>query len=63
MTDIDKAIEEAKAAVMPANLRFDESWERLTGESGAAKKLLTQQFKELFALSGIWGSNGISARP
>jgi hypothetical protein len=40
--DIDKAIEEAKAAVMPANLRFDESWERLTGESGAAKKLLTQ---------------------
>jgi hypothetical protein len=31
MTDIDKAIEEAKAAVMPF-----ESWERLTGESGAA---------------------------
>ena len=31
MTDIDKAIEEAKAAVMPF-----ESWERLPGESGAA---------------------------
>ena len=36
MTDIDKAIEEAKVAVMPANLRFDESWERLPGETGAA---------------------------
>ena len=31
MTDIDKAIEEAKASVMPF-----ESWERLPGESGAA---------------------------
>jgi hypothetical protein len=31
MTDIDKTIEEAKAAIMPF-----ESWERLTGESGAA---------------------------
>ena len=31
MTDIDKAIETAKAAVMPF-----ESWERLAGESGAA---------------------------
>ena len=31
MTDIDKAIEEAKAAVLPF-----ESWERLPGESGAA---------------------------
>ncbi|GHV51851.1 hypothetical protein AGMMS49579_08090 [Spirochaetia bacterium] len=31
MTDIDRVIEEAKAAVMPF-----ESWERLTGESGAA---------------------------
>jgi hypothetical protein len=31
MTDIDKVIEEAKAAVLPF-----ESWERLTGESGAA---------------------------
>jgi hypothetical protein len=36
MTDMDKAIEEARAAVMPANLRFDESWERLPGESGLA---------------------------
>jgi hypothetical protein len=41
MTDMDKAIEEAwhrdaLAAVMPANLRFDESWERLPGESGLA---------------------------
>jgi hypothetical protein len=34
MTDMDKAIEEEKAAIMPANLRFDESWERLRGESG-----------------------------
>jgi hypothetical protein len=31
MTDIDKTIEEAKAAVLPF-----ESWERLTGETGAA---------------------------
>ena len=31
MTDIDKTIEEAKAAMMPF-----ESWERLPGESGAA---------------------------
>jgi hypothetical protein len=31
MTDMDKAIEEAKAAVLPF-----ESWERLAGESGAA---------------------------
>jgi hypothetical protein len=31
MTDIDKTIEEAKAAILPY-----ESWERLTGESGAA---------------------------
>ena len=31
MTDIDKAIEEAKASVLPF-----ESWERLPGESGAA---------------------------
>jgi hypothetical protein len=31
MTDIDKTIEEAKAAVLPF-----ESWERLTGESSAA---------------------------
>ncbi|MDR1902657.1 MAG: hypothetical protein LBQ88_10290 [Treponema sp.] len=31
MTDIEKAIEEARAAVMPF-----ESWERLTNESGAA---------------------------
>jgi hypothetical protein len=31
MTDIDKTIEEAKAAVLPF-----ESWERLTGESGPA---------------------------
>jgi hypothetical protein len=31
MTDIDKVIEEAKAAVMPF-----ESWERLPGETGAA---------------------------
>jgi hypothetical protein len=31
MTDIDKAIDEAKAALMPF-----ESWERLPGESGAA---------------------------
>ena len=31
MTDIDKAIEEAKAAILPF-----ESWERLPGESGAA---------------------------
>jgi hypothetical protein len=31
MTDMDKAIEEAKAAVMPF-----ESWEQLAGESGAA---------------------------
>jgi hypothetical protein len=31
MTDIDRVIEEAKAAVMPF-----ESWERLPGESGAA---------------------------
>jgi hypothetical protein len=36
MTDIDRAIEEAKAEVMSANLRFDESWERLPGETGAA---------------------------
>jgi hypothetical protein len=36
MTDMDKAIEDARAAVMPANLRFDESWERLPGESGLA---------------------------
>jgi hypothetical protein len=31
MTDIDKTLEEAKAAVLPF-----ESWERLTGESGLA---------------------------
>jgi hypothetical protein len=31
MTDIDKAIEEAKASMLPY-----ESWERLAGESGAA---------------------------
>jgi hypothetical protein len=31
MTDIDKTIEEAKAAILPF-----ESWERLTGESGRA---------------------------
>jgi hypothetical protein len=31
MTDMDKAVEEARAAVMPF-----ESWERLPGESGAA---------------------------
>jgi hypothetical protein len=31
MTDMDKAIEEAKAAIMPF-----ESWERLSGESGLA---------------------------
>ncbi|MFP3041335.1 hypothetical protein LQZ19_05880 [Treponema primitia] len=31
MTDIEKTIEEARAAVLPF-----ESWERLTGESGAA---------------------------
>ena len=31
MTDFDKAIEEAKADLLPF-----ESWERLTGESGAA---------------------------
>jgi hypothetical protein len=31
MTEIDRAIAEAKAAVLPF-----ESWERLTGESGAA---------------------------
>jgi hypothetical protein len=31
MTGIDKAIEEAKAAVLPF-----ESWERLPGETGAA---------------------------
>ena len=31
MTDVDKAIEEAKAAILPF-----ESWERLPGESGAA---------------------------
>jgi hypothetical protein len=31
MTDFDKAIEEAKAAILPF-----ESWERLPGESGAA---------------------------
>jgi hypothetical protein len=31
MTDMDKAIEEARAAIMPF-----ESWERLPGESGAA---------------------------
>ena len=31
MTDFDKVIEEAKAAILPF-----ESWERLTGESGAA---------------------------
>ena len=31
MTDIDKTIEEAKAAILPF-----ESWERLPGESGAA---------------------------
>jgi hypothetical protein len=31
MTDIDKTIEEAKAAILPF-----ESWERLTGESGMA---------------------------
>lgn len=36
MTDVDRTIEEAKAAVMPANLRFDESWEPLPGESGLA---------------------------
>jgi hypothetical protein len=36
MTDMDKAVEEAWAAVMPANLRFDESWERLPGETGRA---------------------------
>jgi hypothetical protein len=36
MTDIDRAIEEVKAELMPANLRFDESWERLPGETGAA---------------------------
>jgi hypothetical protein len=41
MMDMDKAIEEAwhrdaLAAVLPANLRFDESWERLPGESGLA---------------------------
>jgi hypothetical protein len=36
MTDMDKAVAEAKAAVMPANLRFDESWEQLPGESGIA---------------------------
>jgi hypothetical protein len=36
MTDMDKAIEDARAAVMPANLWFDESWERLPGESGLA---------------------------
>ena len=39
MTDIDKTLDEAwsrdaLAAVLPANLRFDESWERLAGESG-----------------------------
>jgi hypothetical protein len=31
MTDMDKAIDEARAAIMPF-----ESWERLAGESGAA---------------------------
>jgi hypothetical protein len=36
MTDMDKAIEEARATVMPLNLRFDESWERLPGETGTA---------------------------
>jgi hypothetical protein len=41
MTDIDKTIEEAwrrnaSAAALPANLRFDESWERLAGESSPA---------------------------
>jgi hypothetical protein len=57
MTDIDKIIDEAKSRLLPF-----ESWERLPGESGLAKKLLTQQFKELSVLSGIWGLNGISAR-
>lgn len=36
MTDMDRAIEKAKVELLPANLRFDESWERLPGESGAA---------------------------
>jgi hypothetical protein len=41
MMDMDKAIEEAwhhdaLAGVMPADRRFDESWERLPGESGLA---------------------------
>jgi hypothetical protein len=36
MTDFEKTIEEARAAVLPANLRFDESWERLPGESSWA---------------------------
>jgi hypothetical protein len=41
MTHMDKALEEgwhqdALAALLPANLRFDESWERLAGESSTA---------------------------
>jgi hypothetical protein len=35
MPDIDKIIDEAKSCLLPANLWFDESWERLPGESGA----------------------------
>jgi hypothetical protein len=49
MTDIDKAIEEAKAAVMPF-----ESWERLPGKRG--------RLTPPFARTGITDLNGISAR-
>jgi hypothetical protein len=54
MTDMDKAIEEARVAVLPANLRFDESWERLPGESGllliAAQ---TASLRRFLRLSGL----------
>jgi hypothetical protein len=36
MTEIDKTLDEAKAAALPVNIRFDEIWERLAGESTAA---------------------------
>jgi hypothetical protein len=41
MADMDKTIEKAwhhdvLAAILPANRRFDESWEQLPGETGRA---------------------------
>jgi hypothetical protein len=54
ISDIDQIINEAKSACLSANLRFDESRERLRGK--AARPM------PLFALFGITARNGISAR-